>query len=343
MNILGISALYHDSAACLLQDGKLVAAAQEERFTRKKHDPAFPKLATHYCLQKGGIRLEDLDHVVFYDKPLITFERLLLTYLSIAPRGLKSWLEAMPSWLGEKLHMPRIFKKELGWTGEILYTEHHQSHAASAFYPSPFEDAAVLTIDGVGEWATATLGMGRGNDLQIIKEMHFPDSIGLLYSAFTYFTGFKVNSGEYKLMGLAPYGEPIYKDRILDKVVDLKEDGSIRLDMDYFDFLGGLRMTSPSSTVRPVRASPRSPNGRWTSPPASRPSPRTPSCAWPPLPTRRPVPAICAWPVAWRSTVWPTARSCARDLSRICGSSPRPVMPVALSVPPTASGTSIWV
>jgi carbamoyltransferase len=242
--ILGISCFYHDSAACLIRDGKIVAAAQEERFTRKKHDPGFPKNAIDYCLEEAGISSGDLTYVVFYDKPFLTFERLLLSYLTVAPKGLMSWLEAMPAWLGKKIHVPKIIKKEIGYTGDVLFTEHHEAHAASAFYPSPFRQAAILTMDGVGEWATASYGYGEGKDITLLKELHFPDSVGLLYSAFTYFTGFKVNSGEYKLMGLAPYGEPIYKDLILKELIDLKGDGSIRLNLNYFDFLGGLRMTN---------------------------------------------------------------------------------------------------
>ncbi|MBW1772804.1 MAG: hypothetical protein JRJ82_07925, partial [Deltaproteobacteria bacterium] len=197
--ILGISCFYHDSAACIMVDGMIVAAAQEERFTRKKHDPRFPKNAITYCLEEAGVTAGELTYVVFYDKPLLTFERLLLSYLTVAPKGLRSWLQAMPLWLGKKLHVPKVIKNEIGYEGEVLYTEHHESHAASAFYPSPFEEAAILTVDGVGEWATASYGFGRGKDITLLKELHFPDSLGLLYSAFTYFTGFKVNSGEYKL------------------------------------------------------------------------------------------------------------------------------------------------
>jgi carbamoyltransferase len=244
MNILGLSCFYHDSASCLLRDGQIVAAAQEERFTRKKHDPRFPSHAARYCLEEAGITADQLDYVVFYDKPLLTFERLLLSYLTVAPKGLRSWLEAMPLWLGKKLHVPKVIRKEIDYDGEVLFTEHHEAHAASAFYPSPYEESAILTIDGVGEWATASYGTGKGNEITLLKELHFPDSLGLLYSAFTYFTGFKVNSGEYKLMGLAPYGTPIYKDLILEKLIDIKEDGSLRLDLSYFDFLGGLRMTN---------------------------------------------------------------------------------------------------
>ncbi|HJO61879.1 MAG TPA: carbamoyltransferase N-terminal domain-containing protein, partial [Desulfobacterales bacterium] len=244
MEILGISCFYHDSTACLVQDGHIRAAAQEERFTRKKHDPRFPKNAVKYCLEEAGIAVQDLDYVVFYDKPFLTFERILMSYLTVAPKGLQSWLKAMPSWLAQKLHIPKTIQKEMGYDGEVLYTEHHEAHAASAFYPSPFNEAAILTMDGVGEWATASYGFGKSKDITLLKELHFPDSLGLLYSAFTYFTGFKVNSGEYKLMGLAPYGTSRYKDLILSELVDLKEDGSIRLNLSYFDFLGGLRMTN---------------------------------------------------------------------------------------------------
>ena len=244
MDILGLSCFYHDSAACILRDGHIVAAAQEERFTRKKHDPRFPKNAVKYCLEEAGITVQDLDCVVFYDKPFLTFERLLMSYLTVAPKGLRSWLEAMPLWLGQKLYIPKVIQRETGYEGDVLYTEHHEAHAASAFYPSPFNEAAILTMDGVGEWATASYGFGKGKDITLLKELHFPDSLGLLYSAFTYFTGFKVNSGEYKLMGLAPYGVPRYKDVILSELVDLKEDGSIRLNLSYFGFLGALRMTN---------------------------------------------------------------------------------------------------
>jgi len=244
--ILGISAYYHDSAAALVVDGVIVAAAQEERFTRIKHDFNFPKHAVDYCLHEAGIGPEDLDHVVFYDKPLLKFERLLETYLAFAPQGLRSFLMAMPLWLKTKLHLPKEIRKSLGgrYTKRIAFTGHHESHAASAYFPSPFDEAAVLTMDGVGEWDTASIGIGRGNKLDLLKTLEFPHSIGLLYSAFTYFTGFRVNSGEYKLMGLAPYGEPKYVDLILDKLVDLKEDGSLAMDMSYFNFCQGLTMTN---------------------------------------------------------------------------------------------------
>ena len=244
MYVLGISCFYHDSAACLVRDGDIVAAAQEERFTRKKHDPRFPQNAIKWSLEEEGITAQDIDVVVFYDKPILTFERLLMSYLTVAPKGLRSWLEAMPLWLGQKLFIPKVIQRETGYQGDVLFTEHHEAHAASAFYPSPFNEAAILTIDGVGEWTTASYGFGKGNELALLKELHFPDSLGLLYSAFTYFTGFRVNSGEYKLMGLAPYGVPRYKDLIFSELVDVKEDGSIRLNLRYFDFLGGLRMTN---------------------------------------------------------------------------------------------------
>jgi carbamoyltransferase len=243
-NILGLSAYYHDSAACLVTGSGIVAAAQEERFTRRKHDHEFPARAAAYCLREGGLSVPDLDYVVFYDKPFLKFERLLQSYLHIAPSGLPSFLAAMPLWLKKKLWMSEDIADQLGFDGRILFTEHHESHAASAFFPSPFERAAILTIDGVGEWATASLGTGDGNRIRVLEELHFPHSLGLLYSAFTYFTGFKVNSGEYKLMGLAPYGEPRYVERILEHLVDLKDDGSLKLNMAYFDFVGGLRMTN---------------------------------------------------------------------------------------------------
>ena len=242
--ILGISAFYHDSAACLVRDGEIIAAAQEERFTRKKHDESFPQNAMEFCLEHAGIDIGQVDHVAFYDKPLLTFERLLETYIDYAPRGFRSFIKAMPVWLTDKLWTRENLAKKTGFDGTILFTEHHESHAASAFFPSPFESAAILTIDGVGEWATSSYGVGRGNAVDLLGELRFPHSLGLLYSAFTYFTGFKVNSGEYKLMGLAPYGEPVYVQTILDHLVDLKEDGSLRLDMSYFNFASGLTMTN---------------------------------------------------------------------------------------------------
>ncbi len=244
--ILGISAYYHDSAAALVVDGEIVAAAQEERFTRKKHDYEFPKNAIDYCLEEAGLRPEQLDYVGFYDKPLLKFDRLLETYISYAPAGFRSFLKAMPLWLRRKLHLPREMSRSLNkaYKRRFIFTEHHESHAASAFFPSPFEEAAILTLDGVGEWSTASFGTGRGNKITLTHELHFPHSLGLLYSAFTYFTGFRVNSGEYKLMGLAPYGEPKYADLIFDKLLDLKEDGSFRMDMSYFNYCQGLTMTN---------------------------------------------------------------------------------------------------
>jgi carbamoyltransferase len=244
MNILGISAFYHDSAACLVRDGEIVAAAQEERFTRKKHDQDFPRNAAQFCLTSQGLTIDQIDYVVFYDKPLLKFERILETYLTTAPRGLTSYAKALPLWLKHKLWIPDTIKDELNYKGEILFTEHHQSHAGSAFYPSPFKEAAILTIDGVGEWTTNSLGIGKGNKFSLIKEIHFPHSLGLLYSAFTYFTGFKVNSGEYKVMGLAPYGEPKYVKEIYDNLIDLKEDGSFHLNLKYFDYMAGMTMTN---------------------------------------------------------------------------------------------------
>lgn len=251
MRILGISAFYHDSAAALIEDGRIVAAVQEERFSRKKHDARFPSNAIRYCLSECGTELGGIDHVVFYDKPFLKFERLVETYLSFVPRGFKSFRMAIPLWLREKLFLKDLLTKELrkldepgAWNGKLLFSEHHLSHAASAFFPSPFEQAVVLTMDGVGEWATTSAAIGKGNSLEVIKEIHFPHSLGLLYSAMTYYTGFKVNSGEYKVMGLAPYGEPKYKDKILDKLIDVKADGSFRLDMTYFDYCAGLTMTN---------------------------------------------------------------------------------------------------
>ena len=251
MRILGISAFYHDSAAALIEDGRIIAAAQEERFTRKKHDSGFPLKAIDYCLAEAGVGLEQVDYITFYDKPFLKFERLLETYLAYAPRGFSSFAKAMPIWLKEKLFQKDLIRKQLkaqapayDWDARLLFAEHHQSHAASAFFPSPFEEAVVLTMDGVGEWTTTSVGVGSGKTLEIVKELHFPHSLGLLYSAFTYYTGFRVNSGEYKLMGLAPYGEPRYRDVILDKLLDLKEDGSFHLDMSCFDYCTGLRMTN---------------------------------------------------------------------------------------------------
>jgi carbamoyltransferase len=244
MNILGVSAYYHDSAACLVRDGEIIAAAQEERFTRKKHDYRYPAAAVEYCLREGGITASQLDYIGFYDKPLQKFERLLETYLDYAPLGLRSFLMSMPLWLREKLWTKDHIVASAETGAKVLFTEHHESHAASAFFPSPFESAAVLTIDGVGEWATSSFGRGAGNELHLMGETRFPHSLGLLYSAMTYYTGFRVNSGEYKVMGLAPYGEPKYVSKILDELIDVSEDGSLRLNMDYFKFAHGLTMTN---------------------------------------------------------------------------------------------------
>ena len=252
MYIIGISAFYHDSAACIIRDGQIVAGAQEERFTRKKHDDRFPANAILYCVKEAGIRAHDIEHVVFYEKPFVKFERLLETYLAFAPRGFRSFASAMPLWIKEKLFQKSNLVKELGdalgqevnWREKLLFSEHHLSHAASAYYPSPFDNAAVLTLDGVGEWTTTSLAVGKGRELKVVKEIHFPHSLGLLYSAFTYYTGFKVNSGEYKVMGLAPYGEPKYADLIKDKLITIREDGSFQLDMSYFDYCTGLTMTN---------------------------------------------------------------------------------------------------
>jgi len=255
--ILGISAYYHDAAACLVRDGEVIAAAQEERFTRKKHDSAFPDKAISYCLKEAGIASHEVDYIVFYDKPFLKFERLLETYLAFAPKGLRSFITSMPIWLKDKLFQKRVITdalkdlwgKDIKWEERLLFSEHHLSHAASAFFPSPFESAAVLTMDGVGEWTTTSLAIGQGNTLEVVKEIHFPHSLGLLYSAITFYTGFKVNSGEYKVMGLAPYGKPIYADLIKKHLIDIKEDGSFALDMSYFNYCTGLTMTSKKFDV----------------------------------------------------------------------------------------------
>ncbi|MGB7278458.1 MAG: carbamoyltransferase N-terminal domain-containing protein, partial [Pseudolabrys sp.] len=262
MRTLGISAFYHDSAAALVEDGRIVAAAQEERFTRKKHDSSFPKNAIAYCLEEAAASLDKIDHVVFYDKPFLKFERLLETYIAFAPRGFRSFRMAIPLWLKEKLFQKSVLNGELKHFAEsfdiarLLFCEHHLSHAASAFYPSPYEEAVVLTMDGVGEWATTSAAMGSGKNLEVFQEIHFPHSLGLLYSAFTYYIGFKVNSGEYKVMGLAPYGESKYKSLILDNLIDLKADGSFRLELSYFDYCTGLTMTNERFSAlfgQPVR------------------------------------------------------------------------------------------
>ena len=252
MYILGISAFYHDSAACLLKNGEIVAAAQEERFTRKKHDAGFPHYSIQYCLKEAGIPASQIDNVVFYEKPFLKFERLLETYLAFSPKGYTSFAKAMPLWIKDKLfqksalikELKSTLSKDINWRERLLFSEHHLSHAASAYFPSPFESAAVLTLDGVGEWTTTSLAIGKRSNLKVIKEIHFPHSLGLLYSAFTYYTGFKVNSGEYKVMGLAPYGDPRYADLITEKLITIAEDGSFQLDMSYFDYATGLTMTN---------------------------------------------------------------------------------------------------
>lgn len=263
MNILGLSAFYHDSAACLVRDGKIIAAAQEERFTRKKHDAGFPEQAARYCLREGGLNVNELDYVAFYEKPFLKFDRILHTYLAYAPVGLRSFLMAIPLWIRERIWMKELIRRELGCVCKVLFPEHHESHAASAFFPSPFSEAAFLTCDGVGEWTTTSYGVGRGNQIQMLAELRFPHSLGLLYSAFTYFTGFKVNSGEYKLMGLAPYGQPKYRDLILHELIDLKDDGSFRLNMKYFNYGVGLTMTNVAFN-RLFERQPRKPESKLT-------------------------------------------------------------------------------
>ena len=263
MNILGLSAFYHDSAACLVRDGEIIAAAQEERFTRKKHDASFPEQAVRYCLRESGLNVNELDYVTFYEKPFLKFDRILHTYLTYAPVGLRSFLMAIPLWIRERIWMKELIRRELGCVCKVLFPEHHESHAASAFFPSPFSEAAFLTCDGVGEWTTTSYGVGRGNQIQMLAELRFPHSLGLLYSAFTYFTGFKVNSGEYKLMGLAPYGQPKYRDLILRELIDLKHDGSFRLNMKYFNYGVGLTMTNVAFN-RLFDRPPRKPESRLT-------------------------------------------------------------------------------
>jgi len=263
VNILGLSAFYHDSAACLVREGEIIAAAQEERFTRKKHDASFPEQAVRYCLRESGLNVNELDYVTFYEKPFLKFDRILHTYLAYAPVGLRSFLMAIPLWIRERIWMKELIRRELGYVCKVLFPEHHESHAASAFFPSPFSEAAFLTCDGVGEWTTTSYGVGRGNQIQMLAELRFPHSLGLLYSAFTYFTGFKVNSGEYKLMGLAPYGQPKYRDLILRELIDLKDDGSFRLNMKYFNYGVGLTMTNVAFN-RLFDRPPRKPESRLT-------------------------------------------------------------------------------
>ena len=263
MYILGISAYYHDSAACLIKDGDIIAAAQEERFSRIKHDQAFPSKAISYCLKEAGISSKDIDYVSFYDKPILKFERILETYLFYAPFGLKSFLKAMPLWINKKLWIKELIKEELNYNGEIIFPEHHESHAASAFFPSPFKNAAFITMDGVGEWSTSSYGVGEDNEIQLLADIRFPHSLGLLYSAFTYYTGFRVNSGEYKVMGLAPYGEAKYKDLIYKYLIDVKEDGSFKMNMDYFNYCAGLTMTN-SRFNKLFSGPPREPESKLT-------------------------------------------------------------------------------
>jgi len=263
VNILGLSAFYHDSAACLVRDGEIIAAAQEERFTRKKHDASFPEQAVRYCLRESGLNVNELDYVTFYEKPFLKFDRILHTYLTYAPVGLRSFLMAIPLWIRERIWMKELIRRELGCVCKVLFPEHHESHAASAFFPSPFSEAAFLTCDGVGEWTTTSYGVGRGNQIQMLAELRFPHSLGLLYSAFTYFTGFRVNSGEYKLMGLAPYGQPKYRDLILRELIDLKDDGSFRLNMKYFNYGVGLTMTNVAFN-RLFDRPPRKPESKLT-------------------------------------------------------------------------------
>jgi|ETNmetMinimDraft_21_1059911.scaffolds.fasta_scaffold15706_3 carbamoyltransferase len=263
MNILGISAFYHDSAACLIKDGIIIAAAQEERFTRKKHDHTFPANAIQYCLREAGIDGTELDYVAFYDKPFLKFERILETYLAYSPFGIGSFLKAMPLWIKKKLWIKEIIKDELNYSGKIIFPEHHESHAASAFFPSPFQEAAFITMDGVGEWSTSSFGFGKDNQIELLADIQFPHSLGLIYSAFTYYTGFRVNSGEYKVMGLAPYGEAKYKDLIYEHLIDVKEDGSFKMNMDYFNYCTGLTMTN-SKFHRLFGGSPRKPESKLT-------------------------------------------------------------------------------
>ena len=345
MRILGISAYYHDSAAALLVDGRVVAAAQEERFTRKKHDAGFPHHAIRSCLRaRRHARRASIDHVAFYDKPFLKFERLLETYLAFAPRGFASFRQALPVWVKDKLfqrstHRSRSCRRStarVDWEAKLLFSEHHLSHAASAFYPSPFERAAVLTMDGVGEWTTTSLALGNGRDLKVMREIHFPHSLGLLYSAFTYYTGFKVNSGEYKVMGLAPYGEPRYAELIRDHLIDIKDDGSFRLNLDYFDYCTGLTMTN-EQLRRAVRRAAAQARG---APDAARDGPRGVdpgghrggrAQARARHRARRPARRTCASPAAWRSTAWPTASCCARSTSTGCGCSRPRATPAARS------------
>ena len=263
MYILGLSFYYHDSAACLIRDGEIIAAAQEERFTRIKHDHSFPKNAIDFCLTYARISSTEVEYVVFYEKPFLKFERILETYLSYTPLGIKSFLKAMPLWIKKKLWLKDMIRENLGFSGQLIFTEHHESHAASAFFPSPFQEAAFITMDGVGEWVTTSFGTGKNNRIQILADIHFPHSLGLLYSAFTYYTGFRVNSGEYKVMGLAPYGEPKYKDLIYQHLIDVRDDGSFRMNMEYFDYCAGLTMTNRKFNAL-IGGPPRRPESKLT-------------------------------------------------------------------------------
>jgi len=340
MRVLGISAFYHDSAAAVVQDGEVIAAAQEERFTRKKHDAAFPANAVAYCIRESGTSLDEFDCVAFYDKPLLKFERLLETYIAFAPRGFQSFSMAIPVWLREKLFLKSLLIRELEKFGEVkdlehrlTFSEHHLSHAASAFFPSPFHEAAVLTMDGVGEWATTSLAHGSGNSLEVRREIHFPHSLGLLYSAFTYYTGFKVNSGEYKVMGLAPYGEPKYAQLIFEHLMDLKPDGTFRLDLDYFNYCTGLTMTNGRFDAL-FGGPPRNPETRLTQREMDLAASIQAATEEVVLRLTRSIaqetgPPTCAWPAASRSIAWRTARYCATAGSRTYGSSRPQVMPEA--------------
>ena len=342
--ILGISAFYHDSAAALVVDGEIMAAAQEERFTRKKHDPEFPAQAIAYCLAEAGLDASQLDYVAFYDKPFTKFDRLLETYLSYAPAGLRSFSLAMPLWLKQKLHLRRIIRTHLdGCRAPLLFMDHHESHAASAFFPSPFDEAAILTLDGVGEWSTTTYGVGTANQLQLTHHVSFPHSLGLLYSAFTYYCGFRVNSGEYKLMGLAPYGRPAYADAIREHLIDIKPDGSFWLNMDYFNYCQGLTMTGPRFHLL-FGGAPRAPESpiepRHMDLAASISSGhrrRDPTHGAARSRTHKDE-APRAGRAAWRSTALRTGACCAKVPSMTCGSSPRPEMPAARSAPHCSCG-----
>jgi carbamoyltransferase len=338
MKILGISAFYHDSAAALVSGGEIMAAAQEERFTRKKHDPSFPTHAVEYCLKEAGVDLSGVDVIAFYDKPFLKFERLLETYVAFAPRGFTSFRMAIPVWLREKLFLKDLLATELAKLGadkkalapKMMFSEHHLSHAASAFFPSPFDEAVVLTMDGVGEWATTSLAYGKGNHLEVHKEIHFPHSLGLLYSAFTYYTGFKVNSGEYKVMGLAPYGEPKYAQQIYEHLLDLKPDGSFRLNLEYFNYCTGLTMTNERFDAL-FGGPPRKPDVWLTQREMDLAASIQAVTEEVVLRLTRSIAKQAVWQGASPCTAWRTARSSGMGLSRTCGSSPQRAMPAARS------------